>query len=383
MDWPGFRRLRADLKVWRAVVLGMLVCLTLLLSPPPSAVADHVEPADELLFYRDDGLFRFYDVRSDGVLGSPVLSGSGYTHGWSAITALDLEGDGQDELLFYRDDGLFRFYDVRSDAVLGSPVLSGSGYTTDWSSIVAVDLDEVRCVDPFTDARVAGLERRYPSQSFTAYVYDTRTGCVFDMNPEKRLRTASVFKVMVMAGTLLEAQNDGRRLTSWERSQLVPMITESANGPVRALWRHFGGSPWFRDQTRIFGLEDTVAVGDGEGVWGRTTTSAEDQVDLLRQILLGEWGPLRPEYRAEAWDLMTSVVPSQTWGVTEGVPGGWTVAQKNGFAGHIANSVGFVQAPGSDEGYVIAVLSNGWPDWGRGVAAVEEIAGWVSAALAH
>jgi beta-lactamase class A len=203
------------------------------------------------------------------------------------------------------------------------------------------------------------------------------------MNPEKRLRTASVFKVMVMAGTLLDAQSDGRPLTSWERSQLVPMITESANAPVRALWRHFGGSPWFRDQTRIFGLEDTIAVGDGEGVWGRTTTSAEDQVDLLRQVLLGEWGPLRSQYRAEAWDLMTSVVRSQTWGVTEGVPAGWTVAQKNGFAGHIANSVGFVQAPRSDEGYVIAVLSNGWSDWTRGAAVVEEIAGWVSATLAH
>ena len=95
MDWPGFRRVLADRKVWRAVALAMLVCLTLLVSPTPSAVADHLEPADELLFYRDDGLFRFYDVRSDAVLGSPVLSGSGYTRGWSSITAVDLEGDGQ------------------------------------------------------------------------------------------------------------------------------------------------------------------------------------------------------------------------------------------------------------------------------------------------
>lgn len=249
--------------------------------------------------------------------------------------------------------------------------------------VVTAGGDDLCPDDPFTAGRVDALERRYPGQAFTAYVYDTRTGCAYWMNPDARLRTASVFKVLVMAGTLLEAQRDGRGLTSWERSQLEPMITESANPPVRALWRSFGASPWFRRQVENFGLEQTRSVGDTQSVWGRTTTSAKDQADLIRQVLLGHGGVLRPEYRAEAWDLMTSVVPSQTWGITKGVPDGWTVAQKNGFAGHIANSVGFVQAPGSEEGYVIAVLSNGWPTWTRGVGAVEQIAGWVSAELAR
>lgn len=237
--------------------------------------------------------------------------------------------------------------------------------------------------DPFTAGRVADLEDRFPGQAFAAYAYDTRTGCAYWMNPDERLRTASVFKVMVMAGTLLEAQDDGRPLTSWERSRLEPMITESANQPVRDLWRSFGGSPWFRDQVEDFGLDETNSVGDTESVWGRTTTSAKDQGDLIRQVLLGDWGPLEAGYRQEAWDLMTSVVSSQTWGITAGVPSGWTVAQKNGFAGHIANSVGFVRAPGSDDGYVIAVLSNWWSSWERGVPAVEEIASWVSSELAR
>lgn len=60
-----------------------------------------------------------------------------------------------------------------------------------------------------------------------------------------------------------------------------------------------------------------------------------------------------------------------------------TTAQKNGFAGHIANSVGFVQEPDSGEGYVVAVLSNWWSHWERGVPVVEEISGWVSAELAR
>jgi beta-lactamase class A len=237
--------------------------------------------------------------------------------------------------------------------------------------------------DPFTAGRVSSLEAKHPGQSFAAYAYDTRSRCAYWMNPQARLRTASVFKVMVMAGTLLEAQNDGRAVTSWEWSRLLPMITQSANQPVRDLWRSFGASPWFRRQAQLFGLDQTKTVGDTETTWGRTTTSAKDQGDLIRQVLLGDWGPLDASYREEAWDLMSSVVASQTWGVTKGVPSGWTVAQKNGFAGHIANSAGFVQAPGSTDGYVVVVLSNGWSDWTRGVPAVEQIAGWVSSELAH
>ena len=96
---------------------------------------------DEMFFYRKDGLFRFYDVKSDGSLGSPILSGTGYTTGWDGITAVDLDGDGQDEMFFYRKDGLFRYYDVRPDGSLPQPLLAGSGYTKGWDAITAVDLD--------------------------------------------------------------------------------------------------------------------------------------------------------------------------------------------------------------------------------------------------
>jgi beta-lactamase class A len=285
---------------------------------------------------------------------------------------------------WYADAARIAAYHRLFDTSVGS-FRGGDAVTrAEFAQVVVEAAGEVLCDDdPFIASRVMDLESRYPGQDFTAYAYDTRSRCAYWMNPDIRLRTASVFKVMVMAGTLLEAQEVGRDLTSWERSRLTPMITESANQPVRDLWSHFGGAPWFRDQARIFGLDETTTVGDHESVWGRTTTSAKDQASLIRQVLLGDWGPLEESYRAEAWDLMTSVVASQTWGVTEGVPSNWTVAQKNGFAGHIANSVGFVQAPGSTEGYVVVVLSNWWSDWHQGVPLVDEVAGWVSSELAR
>ncbi len=228
-------------------------------------------------------------------------------------------------------------------------------------------------VDPFTDGFAASLARDYRGVTITAHVYDTRTGCEYALNPANRQLTASVFKVMVMAGTLLEAQEANRLVSEREMAWLKPMITESANSPVRSLWRSFGRAPWFSRQGETFGLNETLVRGDDYSSWGGTRTSARDQVNLIRQILLGEWGELEPEYREVALELMTSVVDSQTWGITAGVPAEWVVAQKNGFAGSINNSVGWVDEPGPSRGYVIAILTRGWSTHAAGIAATERI----------
>jgi hypothetical protein len=100
-------------------------------------------PGDEMFFYRgSDGAFNYYDVSPSGQIGAPILSGGGYSTGWDSITAVDLDGDGQDEMFFYRSaDGAFRYYNIRPNGQLGSPILGGTGYSTGWDSITAVDLD--------------------------------------------------------------------------------------------------------------------------------------------------------------------------------------------------------------------------------------------------
>jgi hypothetical protein len=100
-------------------------------------------PGDEMLFYRaTTGAFRYYDTLPNGALGSTILSGSGYSKGWSSISAVDLDGDGRDEMFFYRaTDGAFRYYRIRPDGQLQSLILGGNGYSKGWDSITAVDLD--------------------------------------------------------------------------------------------------------------------------------------------------------------------------------------------------------------------------------------------------
>lgn len=230
--------------------------------------------------------------------------------------------------------------------------------------------------DPFTSERQRVLVERYPSQDFSAFVWDATTGCVFSLNPDNRQRTASVFKVMVMAGALLEAQTDRRSLTVHERSLIEPMISISANNPVRQLWRLYGGAPWYAEQGNSFGLVDTTVVGDSELRWGRTLTTASDQVNLLRQLLFRDYGDLYEAARVQAWGFMTNIAPDQKWGVGTDAPVGSLVAQKNGFAESVANSVGGVlRADGS--GYALAIMSSGWSSWPDGVEVVDMIAGWI------
>jgi len=105
--------------------------------------AQHANPlaADEIFFYRADGLFRYYDIKPDATLGTPLASGDNYTHGWTVISAINLDGDGQDEMFFYRDDGLYRYYDIRPDGTIPKPLLAGDEYTNGWDPVTAIDLD--------------------------------------------------------------------------------------------------------------------------------------------------------------------------------------------------------------------------------------------------
>lgn len=97
---------------------------------------------DEMFFYRSPGVFRYYDLESDGTIGAPINSGTGYSHKWDSAAGIDIDGDGQDEMFFYdRETGLRAFYDIDEDANLGAPLVSGEGFSLGWTSITAVDLN--------------------------------------------------------------------------------------------------------------------------------------------------------------------------------------------------------------------------------------------------
>lgn len=174
--------------------------------------------------------------------------------------------------------------------------------------------------------------------------------------PEVSNVTASIVKLAVMAAVLHRAQQQGRAPTSWERAQLVPMITVSDNDATTRLWNDLGGGAAVAAFLALVPLPSTrMAAG---GSWGLTTTTAADQVALL-QVYAEHNALLDDASRAYGLQLMHSVRSDQAWGVSAGPPAG-SVAVKNGWLprtdGWHVNSDGIVLAGRTR--YLVSILSS-------------------------
>jgi hypothetical protein len=238
------------------------------------------------------------------------------------------------------------------------------------------------CANPFPRVFMAELARDFPGQRVTASVFDTRNGCWYEMHPGLRITTASVIKASVMGATLLRAQDQGRPLTAWERARISPMITYSSNNPyVSDLYYRLGGVAGMNRFDRRMGATHTTNT----LAYGATWTTAHDRTKITLGLLHGG-GALEAAGRAEAWRSMSAVTPTQRWGVTAGVPAGWSVALKNGFYpmrgyGWRVGSTGFVRRDGTTDGYALTVLTDHNASQGVGIALTERISRRVAAFL--
>ncbi|MFF4473553.1 serine hydrolase [Streptomyces sp. NPDC001599] len=184
--------------------------------------------------------------------------------------------------------------------------------------------------------------------------------------------TASIVKVDILATLLLQAQDQGRRLSTEERAQSAAMIQKSDNDSTSALWTRIGSAPGLDAANERLGLSQTQG---GEGtVWGITQTTAADQIRLLQSVF-GDKSPLSEASRAYIQDLMRHVVGSQTWGVSAAADSG-TTALKNGWLKRTqtrkwdVNSIGRIQHEGHV--YLMAVLLNGCSTQEVGISIVEQ-----------
>ena len=173
------------------------------------------------------------------------------------------------------------------------------------------------------------------------------------------ITTASVIKAQVLGAVLLKAQDAGRGLTAWERSQIGPMIRYSFNPETSNLYAHVGSEAACTPATRASVSRPRPTPRRS----GSRSSTAVDRTNVALRLLYGGGG-LRQGGREEAWAYMTDVHPLQEWGISAGVPAGWTVAQKNGFypssgIGWRVGSSGFVRQDGGDQGYAITVMTEG------------------------
>lgn len=182
--------------------------------------------------------------------------------------------------------------------------------------------------------------------------------------------TASVAKVGILAAVLLRAHERKRELTAHERHLATSMIRVSDNGAADALWTAIGGAEGMAEANERLGLDGSVPGSDRH--WGLTTTTAADQLKLLKAVFT-ERSPLEAGSRAYLRELMGGVTGDQAWGVSvAGVP----CALKNGWLPRTATGLWVVNSIGcaGADGLLIAVLSDGQPDRTSGIAVVERAA---------
>jgi beta-lactamase class A len=161
---------------------------------------------------------------------------------------------------------------------------------------------------------------------------------------------------------------------------MAPMIEESDNDAATTLWNDVGGPSAVGQDDADLGMTATTP----SYAWGLTTTTAADQVDLLKAFAFPN-PVLSTQSRSYGLSLMGNVETGQNWGVTGGVPPGVTVALKNGWLPLTTNdwqvnSIGFVSGDGRD--YVLAVLTDDDPTEAYGISTIDGLSSLVFSQLA-
>jgi beta-lactamase class A len=240
--------------------------------------------------------------------------------------------------------------------------------------------------DPFGTAAASYLSGRVGT--VLAAVYDIGTGQTWRLGQGQPQAEASVVKLDILETLLAEReQGADTGLSAGDRSLAEQMIEDSDNAAATSLWYEVGGPARIRSFNTEAGLTRTapsscvVCSGFSWPGWGLTTTTPDDQIALLRQLVTAG-SLLTSAERGYALSLMENVTPSQRWGVTGGVPAQVAVAVKNGWlplrgadSDWQVNSVGWVSGDGRN--YLMAVLTTGNPTAQYGIDTIGRLAAMV------
>lgn len=204
----------------------------------------------------------------------------------------------------------------------------------------------------------------------TAAVENLATGRTFVYRQGVAVKTASIVKLDILETLLRQHQLRHEPLSASEQATAAKMIEHSDNDSATTLWNEVGGAPGVAAYDHRAGLRGTTP----NVAWGLTTTTALDQIRLLRELVLGHTLLDRASQRY-ALGLMSHVETDQRWGVSGGVPSSAQIALKNGWLpesdGWHVNSVGRIK--GQRRHYLIAVLTSGDPSESYGIGTIQGV----------
>lgn len=208
-------------------------------------------------------------------------------------------------------------------------------------------------------------------------VYDPKTKQTYQYTNRTAQTTyvaASTVKVGILVQLLHQRDQGTLSLTSNDQAEATQMIEQSDNDAADFLLFHrLGGSAALTSLYQNLGMTHSHAA---PIYWGLTTTTAVDQLKLLKVIFTPNHY-LSKASQTYMQGLMGHVASDQAWGVSKGaasyqLKNGWLDADDNG---HWAvNSVGRVVEKTSKKGYLMSIYTNNNVDESHGIALVNQLA---------
>jgi beta-lactamase class A len=215
-------------------------------------------------------------------------------------------------------------------------------------------------------------------------VVDQSTGAVAIYGGGHRFRMASVEKVAILAGLLLDRPAAG--LSDADERLATAMIEASDDAAANRLWNAAGRAGGMAAADRRLKLADTVP-GPAQD-WGLTTTTVADQLTLLRDLTTAR-SPLPAAARSYELSLMRNTDSGQRWGIPVAASPGTRYAVKDGWLpdgsaaatdNWVINSIGAVEH--DHQHLLLAVLSARQPTEAAGIATVQAAAAAAATCIA-
>jgi beta-lactamase class A len=147
-------------------------------------------------------------------------------------------------------------------------------------------------------------------------------GHLYGADVRRTVPSASVLKAMLLVAYLRERTVRDRPLRKADRDLLAPMIRLSDNVAATRVRDIVGNDALVRLAHRVGMRAFTPAP-----IWGLSRIDAADQ--SLFFLHIDRYVPSR--HRAYAQKLLSSIVPSQRWGIAQVRPPGWALYFKGGW----------------------------------------------------
>ncbi len=193
-------------------------------------------------------------------------------------------------------------------------------------------------------------------------------GRTLTFEPDRQFFSASVSKAMLLVAELRRLRREESALDGTTRSLLQQMLTMSDNDAADAIYARVGDEG-LNEVANVAGMTDFT--GDA-GYWANVQLSASDlarfmsRLDKLLALPGGDAGS----------EMLSSVVPGQSWGIPKAAPDGARVRFKGGWrpsgTGELVHQVARVDADGKS--YSLAILTDGSPTMPYGEETIRLIA---------